>query len=144
MRSKTIPKLKTLMTPFPYTIDAGEGIPQAVELMETHSIHHLPVTDDSELVGIISDRDVIVVQALGKKLVEQVVVGDLVHGELCCMDLNTPLNLVTDALLERKIGSVLVTREEKLVGIFTLTDACKCLGEFFDIFFPHSDYPSAS
>jgi len=37
--------------------------------------------------------------------------------------------LAADAVLEVSPGSALVVRKGKLVGIFTVTDACRVLGE---------------
>jgi hypothetical protein len=37
-------------------------------------------------------------------------------------------NVLLD-MAERQIGSALIEKNGKLVGIFTMTDACRCFGE---------------
>ncbi|MDH3977166.1 MAG: CBS domain-containing protein, partial [Gammaproteobacteria bacterium] len=55
---KKIPAIKTVMTPFPYSIEADQTVNAAIASMQSHSIHHLPVTEDGELTGIISHREI--------------------------------------------------------------------------------------
>lgn len=40
-------------------VDVDERLPNVRALMETHNFHHLPVTDENKIVGIISDRDLL-------------------------------------------------------------------------------------
>ena len=54
MRHK--PLLKVMMTPFPYSIGQDAPVAEALELMEAHAVHHLPVTEGHALVaGVIRD-----------------------------------------------------------------------------------------
>ncbi len=55
---KKIPAIKTVMTPFPYSVEPESKVEAALDIMNTHGIHHLPVTEDGELAGIISNRDI--------------------------------------------------------------------------------------
>jgi acetoin utilization protein AcuB len=136
-KSKVIPRLKTVMTPFPFTIDSGDSIDDAVALMRREKIRHLPVLSGGKLTGIVTERDVKVAAALEEKHPDaSVLVGDICHEEPYCADLSRPLNDVVKEMARRHLGSVLVTKNDSLVGIFTTTDACQCLGEFFDTFLP--------
>ena len=53
-----IPRVKRVMTAFPYSIKPGAPLPQAIEFMREHAIRHLPVVDADEVVGMLSDRDI--------------------------------------------------------------------------------------
>jgi CBS domain-containing protein len=46
------------MTPKPLTINAGDGILEAAQLMAQRKLRHLPVVEDGNLVGMVSMRDV--------------------------------------------------------------------------------------
>ncbi|MCB0343801.1 MAG: CBS domain-containing protein [Bdellovibrionales bacterium] len=125
------PLLKTSMHPFPYTIGAHETLPRATAVMREHSIRHLPVTEAGEIVGILSQRDIRLAQSLTNLIKED---AELTVGEVCTrdpyvVDINMPLNIVLSEMSAMHIGSVLVTRNDKLVGIFTTTDACRIFGE---------------
>jgi CBS domain-containing protein len=42
---------------------------------------------------------------------------------------STPVATVARTMAENHIGSAIVTKNDKLVGIFTVTDACRALAE---------------
>jgi CBS domain-containing protein len=47
------------MTHSPRTIEAGELVAKAAEIMVKHRMRHLPVTDKGRLIGFLSARDVV-------------------------------------------------------------------------------------
>ncbi len=51
--------VKDLMTSNVVSIKADAKLEEAIELMYENDIRHIPVTQDDELVGIVSDRDVL-------------------------------------------------------------------------------------
>jgi len=55
---ETIP-VRRAMTPRPLTIAAGDDILEASQMMAERKLRHLPVTEDGNLVGIVSMRDVL-------------------------------------------------------------------------------------
>ncbi|PYF81144.1 acetoin utilization protein AcuB [Marinomonas alcarazii] len=52
-------KAKDIMVQKVICVDMDERLPQVRHIMETNGFHHLPVTDNGKLVGIISDRDLL-------------------------------------------------------------------------------------
>lgn len=52
-------KMKTVMTPNPLTLDASTDISIAMSLMSDRKIRHLPVTENGEVVGMVSYRDLV-------------------------------------------------------------------------------------
>jgi CBS domain-containing protein len=53
------------------------------------------------------------------------------------VDAGEPAEAVAAAMAERHLGSALVTRAGKLVGIFTTTDACRALARVLHEQRPH-------
>jgi CBS domain-containing protein len=47
----------------------------------------------------------------------------------CVVSASTPVATVARTMAENHIGSAIVTKNDKLVGIFTVTDACRALAE---------------
>jgi acetoin utilization protein AcuB len=125
-----MPAVKTVMTAFPWSIDVGEGLERAKAMMEEHGIRHLPVSEEGELVGVLSERDIL------SREKEDVTVEAACRRDAYIVDMATPLARVAFELARRRIGSALVTREGKLVGIFTSSDACRSLGELLQSLFP--------
>ena len=54
---RPIPAVKTVMTPFPYSVHPDAPVAEARALMRRHGIRHLPVLRDHALVGIITEAD---------------------------------------------------------------------------------------
>ena len=52
------------MTPSPLTIGRDQTLATAHDLMRKHDIRHLPVLDGGVLVGIVTDRDLHLVESL--------------------------------------------------------------------------------
>lgn len=128
---KLRPHLKAFMTPFPYSIDPGSELSEAKALMEEHDVRHLPVTEDSRLVGVISDRDINAAwSVVGGADKSELTVKDVYVSDAYVVDLDEPLDNVLMTMAERHIGSALVTRKGKLVGVFTHTDACRSFAEY--------------
>ncbi len=129
---KKIPQIKTVMTPFPYSIDIDKTVLEARQFMREQNIRHLPVTEAGELVGITSDRDIKLV--LGSDPAPTTKkpprVGDIYQADAFIVDLSEPLDNVLVHMAAHHIGSAIVTRRGKLVGVFTVTDACHHFGEY--------------
>lgn len=47
-----------IMTKTPVTIDAGSSLANALEVMQTGGFHHLPVTKDGQLIGLLELDDI--------------------------------------------------------------------------------------
>jgi acetoin utilization protein AcuB len=143
---KRMPALTTVMTPFPYSIDIDASVQQAKAMMDAHNIRHLPVTQAGSLVGVLSERDVLrsLDERLRPQLRDGLLVGDVYVSEAYIVELSERLDKVLLHMAESHIGSALVVRQGKLVGIFTATDACRAFGEFLRSQFPPGDDDEAA
>lgn len=129
---KRIPAIKSVMTPFPYSVEEGATVDAALEFMREHQIRHLPVTADGQLAGMISDRDIKLM--LGPDFAypkgSELTVRDAMVRDAYIVDLDTRLDEVLQHMADEQLGSAIVTRKGKLAGVFTVTDACQAFAEF--------------
>lgn len=117
-------RIKTVMTPFPYSVDAAAPLERARALMREHDIHHLPVKRGDEIAGVVALRD------LGRPADDPGrTVSQVASGDPYVVDINTRLDEVALTMAERHVDCALVTRDGHLAGLFTTTDACRLLGE---------------
>ncbi|MBT8446808.1 MAG: CBS domain-containing protein [Gammaproteobacteria bacterium] len=131
------PLLKSLMTPFPWSIALEATADEAQALMAEHNVRHLPVTDGGELVGILTDRDLKAVLARRTDNGDGLNVRDVFLSEAFVVDIDTRLADTLLEMAERHIGSVLITRKGRLAGVLTGSDACRAFGEYLNKRFPH-------
>jgi len=117
------------MTPFPYSIDIEAPLGEAHAFLRERHIRHLPVTREGVLAGVLTDRDIKLALGpdLGSPPERELHVGDVYQSECYVVDAGEHLEDVAATMAERHVGSALVTRGGKLVGIFTTTDACRAL-----------------
>ena len=138
---KKIPTIKTVMTAFPYSVQPGASLHQAIEFMRTHNIRHLPVADHDKLLGLVSDRDIKLV--LGPDFAypdpDKLTVGDIMRSDTYIIDLEERLDNVLAHMAEHHIGSAVITRHGKLAGMFTTSDACRGFAEHLREPFRRSD-----
>lgn len=117
-------------TPDPVTATEDMLFEELRNLMEEHGIRHLPVVRGEAVVGVISDRDVRLLSGLSASEKRQVRAGDIMVSKPLTVDSEMPLEEVAFAMSDKKVGSVLVLDEnERLLGIFTATDALNALIE---------------
>ncbi len=128
---KKIPRIKSVMTPFPHWVDSAEPLLTARDMMQQFHVRHLPVKENGELVSVITDRDLKFVMdaKLGLPPREAMRVRDVCVYAAYVVDLEAPLSEVLVTMADRRIGSALITRHGQLCGIFTATDACREYGE---------------
>jgi acetoin utilization protein AcuB len=119
------------MTSGPFAVGPREPLVSARRLMEKYELRHLPVYSDGKLVGIVSDRDLNLVQTLAHAPPGAITVEDAMTPDPYATSPDTPLIDVLRVMVDRKIGSAVVVDREQIVGIFTATDAMQALVDVF-------------
>ena len=127
--TKAIPQIHRYMTTEPFTIDSKDNLYQAKKMMKDHNIRHLPVMEEGKLVGIISERDIDVIQSFQGVKLEKERVGFAMTSEPFIVNSETHLDEVCRSMAADKIGSVLVKDNNKLIGIFTWIDALNAMSD---------------
>lgn len=108
--------------------------------MQAAGIRHLPVVEGERIVGIITERDIRMLEGAGRTI--DVLVRDAMTPEPFVVDADEPVARVCRTMANRKLGSVVViTDVGRVVGIFCATDAVRTLADIFDEYFsaPTSD-----
>ena len=133
-----IPPIGSVMTPFPYVVQVNESVLAARALMVEHQVRHLPVKDGNTLLGVLTDRDLkrALDPSLGLPPKAELFVRDVFVSDAYIVDIGEPLDSVLDHLSSQHIGSALVTKNGRLVGIFTLIDAARLYCRHLRSLFP--------
>jgi acetoin utilization protein AcuB len=131
---KRNPQVIVFMMPFPHSIDIDAPLAQARRLMREGHFRHVPVTSGGDIVGIVTDRDIKLLLGpdFGNPDERELKVRDAYIDKPCVVAASTPVATVARTMAEHHIGSAIVTKNDKLVGIFTVTDACRALAEVLD------------
>lgn len=127
--SKSIPTIETYMTVLPQSIGDEQTLSKAAQIMNERKIRHLPVLRGGKLLGILTDRDVHLIQSLPGVSAETLPVSEAMTEEPFAVSPDTPLAQVVEEMAQNKYGSAVVIQQHKVVGIFTAVDACRTLSE---------------
>ena len=115
-------QIKNLMSEDIISIDKDQNLSDALKLLRKHNVSRLPVTNNKELVGIIS-----IANKLGSSKYESMPASRLHISSVMVKDVITvpqsmQLDEVAKIMLDKGIGSVPVMDEDKMVGIVSKAD----------------------
>lgn len=101
-------------------ISPDKRVGQALNLMQKHNIRHLPVMENTRMVGWITSRDLR--EILLASMLEKITVGDVMIKNPISVSPDTHVEEAARLLLEHKIGGMPVMEGERLAGIITMLD----------------------
>ncbi len=118
--------IRSVMSNYPYSIEIVAHANSAKTMLQKMNIHHLPVTENGAPVGIVTTRDIDKAKYLGidVSIGSKVLVRDIYTPSTHIVTPDEPLEKVLRHMAEQHIDAAIVLENDKLVGIFTATDAC--------------------
>jgi CBS domain-containing protein len=118
-------KVREVMTADVYTCRPDDSIVQIAELMRDEDIGAVPVVDDDRLIGMVTDRDIVVRGLADSK--------DPVAATARSVMTSTLLYCFDDQSVEEALGNMgeqqvrrlpVVDRDKRLVGVVSIGDLC--------------------
>jgi acetoin utilization protein AcuB len=123
------------------TLTPEETLREAVRLLQSNRIRHLPVVDNSKVVGIVTDRDVkratpSVLSGVDRDQYDRVLattkVEQFMTREPRTVTPKTSLKAAVEIFLELKVGALPVVDDGHLVGILTNVDILRVARDLLD------------
>ena len=127
--SKSIPRIKKYMTTDVQTIGDEQPMSVAHEMMRARQIRHLPVLHQGKLIGVVSDRDLRLVEALQNTAPDEIAVSEAMTSDVYTVGPDAALDEVVSSMAQTKRGSAVVVDHGHVVGIFTTVDACSAFAD---------------
>jgi CBS domain-containing protein len=106
-------------------IDGGASVIDAVRRMVGANVGSLLVTEDDEIVGIVTERDYLRRVALEDRDENEAAVREIMSGPLVVVGLETTIEECMALMTERRIRHLPVVDEEKVVGLVSIGDLVK-------------------
>ena len=117
--------ISTLMTENPVHLDQEARIEDAWKIMHTHRVRHVPVVKGDKLVGLVTQKDLLV-NAQNRSLLT-LPVAEIMVFRVSTITTDTTAEEAAKVMLNDKISCLPVVEDDKLVGIITETDFLKLL-----------------
>lgn len=119
--------IEQFMTRSPHTIGQDQTLATAHRIMRANQIRHLPVLDRGRLVGIVSQRDLHLLETLKGVDQDEVTVAEAMTSEVETAEPSLSLHEAAERMAHRRAGCLVVTRGDHVIGIFTAVDALAAL-----------------
>jgi acetoin utilization protein AcuB len=126
-RVRQFPTVRELMTPAPHTIAADRSLFAAHEMMRYYQIRHLPVLNAGRIVGLLTERDLLLVESLPGTDPTTTQVEDAMVENVFIVSPDAPIGETIETMIDRKLGSAVVCEDDRVVGVFTTVDALRAL-----------------
>jgi acetoin utilization protein AcuB len=113
-------QISDFMTRQPWTVLLDDSLAVARRMIAEREIRHLPVLDGEEVVGMVTERDLVGAPDRHGTVADVMVAAHRVPAE-------TPFGEVLDEMTTNRWDAVVVLGERRVEGIFTATDAVRVL-----------------
>ena len=123
--------VREVMMSNPVTLKPGDTLDLANDIISLGRIRHIPVVEDGQLVGLLSERDLMgaaatkIFQLKQKRksaLLKTVLIKDVMKKRVISVKPDTPIKDAAHLMADKKIGCVPVVESGTLVGLLTTTD----------------------
>jgi CBS domain-containing membrane protein len=110
------------------TVPPAATLAEARALMQDNRIHHLPVTEDGKIVGLVTITNVLAAtdsflrDDRNRIHANEIIVGDVMVKDVATVDVNASLRQAALFLEKHQIGCLPVMDDGNLTGIITETD----------------------
>jgi acetoin utilization protein AcuB len=128
--------VQKFMTRAPYTVRFDQPLSVAHQLMREHDIRHLPVLQEGKLAGLLSQRDLYLIESFRDVDPAQVAVSEAMSTEVYAVGVRASVRKVAAEMAMHKYGSAVVMDREIIVGVFTTVDALAALSALLEIVDP--------
>ena len=102
------------------------NINQCIDIMNEHHIGCVPIcNNDKNVVGLVTDRDILMRAVINNKDLNSTKVSDIMTTGVYCCEVNSDIEQATVVMSENQVRRLPVIDNKKIAGILTLTDLSK-------------------
>jgi CBS domain-containing protein len=114
--------VEEIMTTNPRTVNAGDSVVDAARVMGDSDIGDVIVTDDGQVTGILTDRDIVVRAVAEGRDAESTTVGDICTTGIEAIEPEASVDDALRTMREHDIRRLPVVKNGRPVGIISLGD----------------------
>ena len=115
--------VRDVMTSNPRTIGRSTTVAEAAQLMKSEDVGSVPITDGDRLVGVVTDRDIVVRAVAEGRDVQSTTVGDIASSDLVTIDPEQSIEEAVRLMGEHQVRRLPVVEEDgRLVGVLAQAD----------------------
>ena len=118
--------IRDAMTTNPRHVETATPVAEAAKLLKSENVGSLPVTEGDRLVGMVTDRDIVVRVVAEGKDVQSATVGEIASRDLVTIDPQQDLDEALRLMAKHQVRRLPVVEEDgRLVGILAQADVAQ-------------------
>jgi CBS domain-containing protein len=114
--------VRDTMTTDPASVDRSKPVVDAARLMRDQNIGSLPVVEEGRLIGVITDRDIVIRLAAEGRDFESATVGDAYSDQPITVEPDQDLDEALMLMARYQVRRLPVAEGDRLVGILAQAD----------------------
>lgn len=115
-------KIKDIMTNQVSYVSPESTVVEAAQLMQKHDIGMVPVCQGTNVVGLVTDRDIVVRNIAHGKDPHATPVRDVMTSQVKTVDPQMTLNQAAEIMSQNQVRRLPVIESNRLVGVVALGD----------------------
>jgi len=115
-------KVKDIMTKNIAYINPASTVTEAAQLMQKHNVGSIPVCDQSGVIGIVTDRDIVVRNVAHGNNPQNTAVRDVMTSKVTTVTPDMDVNDVSNIMAKDQVRRLPVVENNMLVGMVALGD----------------------
>ena len=115
-------KVRDAMTPGVQSIGPTESLPRAAKLMRENDVGSIPVVEGSQVVGIVTDRDIVARAVAENADLQSATVADVASREVLTVAPDDDLDEARQLMADQQVRRLPVVENGRLVGMLAQAD----------------------
>lgn len=115
-------KVKEIMTKNIAYLNPMSTVVEAAQLMQKHNVGAIPVCDQSGVIGLVTDRDIVVRNIAHGKSPNDTPVKEVMTSQVTTISPETDVDDATKIMSQNQVRRLPVVENNMLVGILSLGD----------------------
>jgi CBS domain-containing protein len=118
--------VRDAMTSNPRSIEPSTMVADAAKLMKAEDVGSLPIVEGDQLVGMVTDRDIVIRAVAEGKDPQSATVGEIASRDLVTVDPEQDLDEALRLMAQHQVRRLPVAEEDgRLVGILAQADVAR-------------------
>jgi CBS domain-containing protein len=114
--------VRDTMTAQPTTVERSRPVAEAARLMRDQNVGSLPVVEEGRLIGMITDRDIVIRLVAESRDVESATVADAYSDQPVTVEPEEDLDQALNLMARYQVRRLPVTEGDRLIGMITQAD----------------------
>ena len=115
-------KVRDAMTPGVQSVKPTESLPRAAAMMRDNDVGSVPVVDGNQLVGIVTDRDIVARAVADNRDLRTATVADVASRDVFTVGPEDDLEEAQRLMADQQVRRLPVVEDGRVVGILAQAD----------------------